>query len=292
MKYSLRLIALLCLSAALLTVSALADSGPKPQLIVRVENAPEELYYLDLLEEGSAGGDGYLSRRGDEDTELDPALVEILLAAVPEGWHACTLQFTSGAPIWGDILGDFLGNGRHLHTFGYMGVPGTYRIILATESGETWVSDPYTRHDLQSSVTVDWADKSVAVPPVWVGYLLQFLATLLPTLAIEGVLLMAFGFSRRENWKLFLMVNLVTQGALSLYFSIQALHSGVNAWYLFQLIPAEFVITLTESAVYRRRLTGRSKTRAAVYGIAANISSALLGWYLMEPVWRFVVSIS
>ena len=45
---------LLCtlLSSLLLSVSALADSGPKPQLIVRVEHAPQELYYLDLLAEG------------------------------------------------------------------------------------------------------------------------------------------------------------------------------------------------------------------------------------------------
>lgn len=292
MKHALRMLAFLCLSAALLTVSALADTGPKPQLVVRVENAPEELYYLDLLEEGAAGGGGYLSRREDADTELDPALVETLLSAVPEGWHACTLQFTSGAPIWGDILGDFLGNGQHLHTFGYMGVPAVYRIIIATESGETWVSGTYTRHALQSSVTVDWGDKSVTTPSLWAGYVLQFLATFLPTLAIEGVLLLAFGFSWRRNRKVFLLVNFITQGALSLYFGIQAVESGVSSWYLFQLIPAEVIIALVEAGIYSRRLTGRSKTRAAVYGITANACSALLGWYLMEPVWRFVVSIS
>ena len=43
---------LFLLAAALLTVPVLADMGPKPQLTVRVENGPEELYYLDLLEEG------------------------------------------------------------------------------------------------------------------------------------------------------------------------------------------------------------------------------------------------
>ena len=44
---------LFLLAAALLTVPVLADMGPKPQFTVRVENGPEELYYLDLLEEGS-----------------------------------------------------------------------------------------------------------------------------------------------------------------------------------------------------------------------------------------------
>jgi hypothetical protein len=292
MKRISRTLPLLLLALSLLTVTALADSGPKPQLTVKVENAPEALYYLDLLEEGDAAGGGYLSRREDQDTELDPALVETMLAAVPEGWHACTLQFTSGAPIWGDILGDFLGDGQHIHTFGYVGVPRTYRILIATEDGETWVSDVCTRSALQSSVTVDWAAKTVTVPPAAVGYVLQFCATLLPTLLIEGALLPAFGYRGRKNWKVFLLVNLITQGALALYFSIQTVQSGANPWFLLLLIPAEAVITCAESAVYARRLTGHSKRRAVLYGVTANVCSALLGWYLTEPVWRFVVSIS
>ena len=52
MKKSLRFCVLLALAAALLTVSAFADTGPKPQLTVKVTNPPEELYYLDLLAEG------------------------------------------------------------------------------------------------------------------------------------------------------------------------------------------------------------------------------------------------
>ena len=52
MKKSLRFCVLLALAATLLTVSAFADTGPKPQLTVKVTNPPEELYYLDLLAEG------------------------------------------------------------------------------------------------------------------------------------------------------------------------------------------------------------------------------------------------
>ena len=49
MKKSLRFCVLLALAAALLTVSAFADTGPNAQLKVLVKNAPEEPYYLDLL---------------------------------------------------------------------------------------------------------------------------------------------------------------------------------------------------------------------------------------------------
>lgn len=39
-------------------------------------------------------------------------------------------------------------------------------------------------------------------------------------------------------------------------------------------------------------LTGYSKGRAVAYAITANLASAVLGYYLAEPVWRLVVSIS
>ena len=56
MKHMLRRLTLASLAAVLLTISALADSGPKDLLTVKVENAPEEGYYLDLVAEGK----GYL----------------------------------------------------------------------------------------------------------------------------------------------------------------------------------------------------------------------------------------
>ena len=58
-----------------------------------------------------------------------------------------------------------------------------------------------------------------------------------------------------------------------------------------RFVPAAIAIALAEILLYRRYLTGRSKRRATAYGLTANICSALLGWYLMEPIWRFMVSI-
>ena len=172
MKRSLRNSILLLLTAMLLTVSALADSGPKAQLTVKVVNAPSEPYYLDLLEKGDYQGHTYGSGDGDdtysgldwsyseeEITALDDELLDALRAAVPEGWHACTAQGTNGAPMWGDLIGSDAG-GVRLHSFRYHGVPDTYRIILVTKSGESWVSDTLHRATLQSSATVDWAKRT------------------------------------------------------------------------------------------------------------------------------------
>ena len=77
---------LFCIVSLLLAGTALADSGPKPQLVVKVLNGPEEPYYLDLLAEGG-GGNG-LSQ--EERNALDQDMLSALLSAVPEGWHACS----------------------------------------------------------------------------------------------------------------------------------------------------------------------------------------------------------
>ena len=305
-RKSLRVLVCALLASLALTTFAFADSGPKPQLTVRVENAPQEPYYLDLLAEGDWGESGESSYdgvdwsyHGKEDT-LDPDLLALLRENVPSGWHACVAQGTTGAPMWGELYAegtDAFGN--DLHVFGYHGVPSTYRIILVTESGKVWLSDALERKVLQSSVTVHWSDDAesttVTVPSTVTGYLLQFLATLAPTLLIEGALLLLFRYSWKKNWEAFLLVNVLTQGFLAVASVYVTAHSGVSAWYFFFfLLPAELIILLVELYLYAGcgLLTGHSKGRAALYAVTANFASAVLGYYLAEPVWSFVVSIS
>ena len=305
-RASLRALICALLASLALTTFAFADFGPKPQLTVRVENAPQELYYLDLLAEGDwdaedTDSDDGIERSyyGKEDT-LDPDLLALLRENVPEGWHACVAQGTTGAPIYGELYAESTdASGNDLHIFAYHGVPSTYRIILVTQSGKVWLSEALERRVLQSSVTVHWADDAesttVTVPSTVTGYLLQFVATLVPTLLIEGLLLLLFQYSWKQNWKAFLLVNVLTQGLLAVASSSVTAHSGVSAWYLFCFfLPAEFVVMLVEVFLYSGRglLTGHSKGRAALYAVTANFASAFLGYHLAEPVWRLVVSVS
>lgn len=293
-----RALAFVLLASLALTTFVLADMGPKPQLTVRVKNAPQEPYYLDLLAEGEwDGSDSYANLSDEERAALDPALFALLLDSIPAGWHACIAEGT-GIPMRGGLLPESSDqNGNALHSFGYHGLPDTYRIIIVTRSDEVWISGTLEHKVLQSSATVNWhgAESSVSVPPVFIGYVLQFLATLLPTLVIEGVLLLIFQYSWKQNWKAFLLVNLATQGLLALFSTVLTLHSGPNLFaYAFYLLPAELVVLLVEIYLYadRRLLKGQSSKCAAVYAIFANLSSAILGYCIAEPVWRFVVSLS
>ena len=286
MKRSFRTLFLLALSLLLLTVTALADTGPKSKLTVKVKNAPQELYYLDLL--SMEGAPRHPSLTDEELAALDQELYSALLDAIPAGWHGCVSQGTDGAPIWGSLTPDENG----CHTFSNYGVPWTYRVLMVTESGEVFLSEVQTRRMLQSSVTVYWAAKSLSAAPLWVGYALELLSTLVPTLLLEGLLLALLGLWNRRNLAVFLAANLATQLAMFLILGTTALKEGMGFGYYLLFIPLELVILLAETVAYRRLFTGASKRRATAYGISANLCSAVLGWFLAEPVWKFIVSIS
>lgn len=99
MKRFLHRLSLLFVVLLLLTTAVFADMGPKPQLTVVVEHAPSELYYLDLLAEGEYEYDPDFAM---DETDLDPELLAAFRAAIPDGWHACIAEGTTGAPIWGE----------------------------------------------------------------------------------------------------------------------------------------------------------------------------------------------
>ena len=79
MRRNLRSILLFLLAAVLLAGTAFADTGPKPQLAVKVVSGPEEPYYLDLLAEGK-GGNGLSQEERDA---LDQDMLSALLSGTP-----------------------------------------------------------------------------------------------------------------------------------------------------------------------------------------------------------------
>ena len=151
---SLAMPVLLALAAGLmLAVPAAADSGPEPALAIRVANAPDRLYYLDILERDEEGMDLFdsLSWSYDHPEELDQELLSVLEEAVPEGWHACTVQGTAHGPMWGHLTPE-----DGIHTFTYVGVPEEFRVLMVTAEGEVFLSSAYTRRLLQDGLTLDW----------------------------------------------------------------------------------------------------------------------------------------
>lgn len=273
----LTLVTVLCLCAP-----AFADMGPKPRIVLRAENEPDGLYYVDLLVEDE-GRNHALDPEGYDET---------MLAALREyqdgAWHAARTTGTN-VPLFGDITGTETDHGREF-TFSYI-PPQRYRVILVTEDGSVRVSEEvYERARFFETMTLD-CDTMTLTPYYDIPFAKiaqQLFATLVPTLLIEGLLLVLFGLARnRRNLLCFLWTNLATQLVLTVFLSYTLPRAGLVIANLLLIPVLELIILIAETVVYRRFLTGRSKARCTLYGVTANLASWLLGvWLMFEfPIW-------
>lgn len=286
MKRFLTLAGVLALALALWVGTAFADSGPKPQLTVTVADPPEGEYYLDLLiPEGERGGYDNLG-----EGSYDSLALQGLHTWEGEGWYPA-LAGGTGAPLHGKLTPG--GDGKH--RFSYFGLPQTFRIAVSANDGGdgVWLSvshEPFTRTAFYTNLTYDTATgtitRSTSLPLV---YAVQFLSTLLPTLLIEGAVLLLFGFRWKENWKVFLLVNLITQVGLHLAVASRfALMSSRFGHYLMTALPAEAVILGVEAVAYARLLRGHTRRRRVGYAAAANTASFLLGFLPIHFVIEWI----
>lgn len=199
--------ACLCIAAfllAVLPVSASADSGPKPQITIQVQNAPDGDYYVDLLIPGE------IPERCIDNIEwnhIDRASLPLdaLERDRMDGWHYAMLDGTQ-PPLF------YKHPDKDTFVFSYFGTPDTFRIAVYDDSQQKVnFSEVMKRTQLQQIFTCDFADNTVKTGNPLLTYLKQFASSLLPTLLLEGILLLPFGFWDRRNAKLFLGVNIGTQ---------------------------------------------------------------------------------
>ncbi|MDR1629013.1 MAG: hypothetical protein LBS36_02200 [Oscillospiraceae bacterium] len=264
-----------------LSVPAAADMGPKPGLTVKVKNAPDELYYLDLL----VKSESRYENLGEERVNYDQAMLAVLDQYHDDGWRPALTAGTS-TPLFGKLTGSEQ-NGQMVHRFSYYGVPAEYRVILVTQSGTIRVTDPLERKTFQSTVVYDYATGETVTPAVPPAYLVQFLVTCIPTLLIEGLVLLLFRYRLKKNFKVFLLTNVATQVALTALLGSVLIFGGSFGGKLL-LLPIEACITLAEALIYKNKLKGYSARRAVAYAVCANAASLLAGWFLIDPLYALL----
>ena len=276
-----------CILLICISTRIYGDMGPKDKLTVYVENPPKEAYYLDLLTENSRSYNNFY--QNGEREALDKEMVELLYSYKKEGWMPALTEGT-GVPMWGSLIGKADGN-RSVHTFGYVGVPDIYRIIIVTKSGNVTVSGIYSRKALQSSISFDYATGKAVVPPIFFLYILQFGWTFSITLLIEGIILLLFGFKLKSNWKVFVSINFITQVFLTATVGIALIKSGTFLAHFIQF-PVELAILIIEVLVYKRFLVGNSNKRKITYGIVANLISWIGAFFLINDLFQFLLKMA
>ena len=277
---------LLCLLCLIPT--AYADMGPKPELTVTVVNAPEGTLYIDLLAEGTPPKD----RPPYDQTGLDQTVMERLHSLEGDGW---VLAVSTGRsiPVFGDVYPSGYTNGKPTYHFSYTGLPGKFKLAAAT-ADDVKTTELFARERFYTNAVYDWTANTLTyatpTPLLWAAHLAS---TLIPTLIIEGLVFLLFGFLSRRSWVVFLCVNVITQIALHLVCAALNV-SGMDMaffwmFYLFLLVP-ELVIWGVEAAAYAVLLPEHSRGRRVGYAFTANILSYAVSYLplhlLYEPLTR------
>ena len=251
---------------------AYGDIGPKPSIEIIVKNPPEVEYYLDLLVDYGTEGTYTNIRELDKYSE---DMYNILENYNSDGWRPAMVTGTK-VPIFGDIVGKKDGENM-IHKFSYIGVPDKFKVIVVTKDGETLVSENIVkRKAFKSKVYFDYNTKKLRESSIVLAYIMQFLITYPTTLLIEGLILIAFRFSLKKNWKSFVIINLITQVLLTFIIFGTMYKQGSMAAILFY-IPIEILIVIIEAKLFNKYLVEHSKSRRVSFAIVANIVSFLVG---------------
>lgn len=265
-----RFMFLFVLIIGLIPMSIFADMGPKPSTTIIIENPPQGQYYIDLLMEKE---DYQLESMVIPETcdGLEKELLETMLSYEDEkGWRARY----NASPIDDGITPNNLGD---TYTFRYMAVPNDFKIIIVTQDKKVHVSPVIHKHASEETMHYDFATGKVKQKSILLAYIMQFMMTCLPTLCIEGLLLILMGFKLRENGKVFLLTNIGTQLLMTIVLATQLRQGAFFASFLY-FILVELVIMIIECHVYRRRLIGKKPGYCICYGVLANLASAVAGF--------------
>lgn len=279
--------AFLCMAAlllAVLPVSASADSGPKPQITIQVQNAPSGTCYIDLQTFGSPK-ENWLDNLEWNDIDrsaLDKDMITALEDVCPSDRHYVMLH-GADAPVFFNQTSD------NSATFSYFGVPNIFWIaVYSAETGRVLVSETQFRDQLQQLYTIDYRTGEVQAGSTMLSYLKQFASSLLPTLLIEGLLLLPFGFWDRRNAKVFLGVNIGTQLLLTVV-TAACMWIGMPFYRYLVFAPLEIVIWIVEAVIYRKRLyTRRETAHPVVYALCANALSAAATLFSVRMVFPWI----
>jgi hypothetical protein len=273
----LLMIGLTALCALLLPSAASADFGPKPSITITAKNMPDTPCYMDLLVNYPA--EGTMPNIVDE-SEYDPGMLKILKEYNKNGWRAAMVTGTM-PPLIGDIRCR-LTEGASTNTFSYMGVPDFFKIIVVSSDGNVVVSNEIRRKAFKSSVTFDYSAGRAKENPIIFAYLFQFLVTCAATLIIEGIFLRIFRFSLKQNWRPFLLINLITQVLLTLIIFTSAYFEGPMAaitWYA----AFEAAVLVIEAVLFAVCLKQHSILRRVLFALSANLSGLFIGLLAVFP---------
>lgn len=279
-------------------ITANADTGPKPSVRIQFENMGDELCYGTLLSETDSTGPAS-AWDGTEENALtnenypysDYLDREVWEAFVnyedPDGYYFLQEGWTVSET--GEIAWTYY-------------PPSSFKILLYYPESGTFVSSGiYERYAFDSYYTVDMDgvnigqveyNEDLSTDEQIIAYrsydyrqeVLSLIVRIVITIAIEMIIALLFGFRKKKQLQILVIVNIITQIILNVLLNIINYNSGSLAFTLFYVL-LEIVVFAIEAVLYCTFLKKASEAQKknwyyATYSFAANLASFGAGFLL------------
>lgn len=263
-----------------LSVTASADTGPKPSVVVNFKELEQESYYVTLLSDKDSTGPW--SKRSEYRESLGSEEVWEKFNDYPDTdglyflgyFKDCsdtdTFKWTYYPPSTFKILIYF---------------PDYERFIVSADTYERYAFDSYytvdaTNLDIQS-VTASGEEMSVERTYDFTWEIISLLCRILVTIAVELGVAWLFVFRTKKQMMVIGLTNVATQTILNVLLNIINYNQGQLA-FIFNYICMELVVFVIEGAIYaellcRYEARPERKIHPWLYAFTANILSFAVG---------------
>ena len=258
-----------------------ADAGPKPSIYIIVKNIPGNTpCYIDLLvPEESA----YTAEKNFDSAGYNSDLLKRIAGHGIKGY----VPFTSGGlSIISNEIECRPVNGECRIKYGYM-VPDSFYIIAAAGNGDTVVSGLVEPENFSSRINFDFKTGKAIEEKGWFTWINHFFAASFITVLLEGIILLLFRFSLKNNLRLFLFINIATQILLTCAMALAFQALGIIGSFLI-LFPLEVLVFIIEGILFTIYLKEHSKGRRLAFSITANMTSLAAGTVLLGFLATFL----
>ncbi|PYG88776.1 hypothetical protein LY28_01132 [Ruminiclostridium sufflavum DSM 19573] len=262
--------------AVMFSLTAHADMGPKPSVVIDFNGLDGKTYYATLLASekttgpytalnANKGNAHYVE--GDEDYEI-------------------FLKFAEYHDAEGYSFLQFFKDCTKTHQFSWTYYPPqVFKILLYFPKTDHFIvsDDRYERYAFDSYFTVQISDTSLSAAKSYdyTNETLSLIVRILLTIAVELAIALLFGFQERKQFRFIILVNVITQIALNLALNIINYCAGELA-FVVSYVLLEVGVFIAEAILYTWYLKKRNSKeipgwKPGVYALVANAASFALG---------------
>lgn len=289
MKKAISALLLILVLLAMFPMTALADVGPKPSVVIDFKKLDGETYYATLL--SSVKSTGPFSALGDGSESY------VHYQPGDEGYEIF-LKFLEYEDADGFYFLQYFQDCSQMQQFSWTYYPPQeFKILLYFPETDRFVSgERCARYAFVSYFTAEvtgldpveaTADKASIITERSYDYtaeILSMIARILVTIAIELGIALLFGFRGKRQFRLIVLVNAVTQITLNVALNIINYYSGFMAFVIFYAL-LEIGVVIVEAVLYSVYLKRFSEKpvpgwKPFVYALIANVVSFALGLVL------------